>query len=325
MADQQEWSIAEDNQPRPENLDYDLRAALSSLFTLRSEVPEDAFTAHALGTERAGTAVLVNDKGLLLTIGYLVAEAESLWIVGQDGAAVEGHPLAYDFTTGFGLVQALGKLPYLPLPLGNSSAVHVGDRVVFASAGGIEHALAAQVVSKREFAGYWEYVLDEAFFTTPAHPFWGGGAMLNEKGELVGIGSLYVGDARGHGMPSEGNMIVPIDLAKPLLQEIADEGRVSIQSRPWLGFYTAEAENHLIVAGIAPKGPAERAGVATGDVVLEVAGSPVGDLADMFRTIWSLGDAGVTVPLTLVRDGARVTVKVPSADRNDFLKSPRLH
>lgn len=325
MADEQQWAIAEDNQPRPENLDYDLEAALSSLFTLRSEIPEDAFTAHALGTERAGTAVLVNTKGLLLTIGYLVAEAQSLWIIGQDGTAVEGHAVAYDYTTGFGLVQALGPLPYLPLPLGSSSAVHTGDRVVFASAGGVEHALSAQIVSKREFAGYWEYVLDEAFFTTPAHPFWGGGALLNGKGELVGIGSLYVGDARGHGMPSEGNMIVPIDLAKPLLEDIADNGRINMPSRPWLGFYTAEAENHLIVAGVAPKGPAEKAGLATGDVVLEVAGSPVGDLADLFRTIWSLGDAGVTVPLTLVRDGQRVEINVRSADRNDFLKSPRLH
>ncbi len=325
MAEEQEWAIAEDNQPRPENLDYDLNAALTSLFTLRSEVPEDGFTAHALGTERAGTAVLINAKGLLLTIGYLVAEAQTLWIIGRDGAAVEGHAIAYDFTTGFGLVQALGHLPYVPLPVGNSSSVHVGDRVVLASAGGVEHALAAQVVSKREFAGYWEYVLDEAMFTTPAHPFWGGAALLNTAGELVGIGSLYVGDARGHGMPSEGNMVVPIDLAKPLLEEIANHGRIGIQSRPWLGFYTAEAENHLIVAGVAPNGPAEKAGVETGDVVLEVAGSPVGDLADMFRTIWSLGDAGVTVPLTLVRDGQRVQINVPSADRNDFLKSPRLH
>lgn len=325
MAEEQQWAIAEENQPRPENLNYDLPSALSSLFTLRSEVPEDGFTAHALGTERAGTAVLINSKGLMLTIGYLVAEAQSLWIIGQDGAAVEGHAIAYDFTTGFGLVQALGQLPYVPLPVGASSSVHVGDRVVFASAGGPDHALAAQVVSKREFAGYWEYLLDEALFTTPAHPFWGGGALLNGKGELVGIGSLYVGDARGHGMPSEGNMIVPIDLAKPLLEEVSGQGRISIHSRPWLGFYTAEAENHIIVAGIAPKGPAEKAGVETGDVVLEVAGSPVGDLADMLRTIWSLGDAGVTVPLTLVRDGQRVEVNIPSADRNDFLKSPRLH
>lgn len=323
--EQEEWAIPLDQQPKPTDFAYDLFTRLNSVVALRSSIPEDGFTAHALGTERGGSGVLIDGSGLILTIGYLVAEAEEIWLFGPDGSAIQGDVLTYDFVTGFGLVQALGRFDLEPVPVGKSSEVHVGDRVVFASAGGLEHAVDTQIVSKREFAGYWEYVLDEAFFSTPVHPSWGGAAVLNKAGDLVGIGSLYVGDARGHGMASEGNMIVPIDLVKPLLSQIRSGGGIQRSPRPWLGFYTAEADEHLFVAGLAPNGPAEKAGVQTGDLVLEVGGSPVGDLADMFRTIWSLGEAGVNVPLTVVREGKPMSITVSSADRSDFLKSPRIH
>ena len=325
MSDESEWSIPEDQQPDPATAGFDLQARLDTVVALRSRVPPDGFTAHALGLERAGSGVIIDRSGLVLTIGYLVAEAEEIWLFCADGSAVQGDVITYDFVTGFGLVQALGRLPVDPAPLGESSAVHVGDRVVFAGAGGVSHAVDAQIVSKREFAGYWEYVLDEAFFSTPVHPSWGGAGIFDRAGALIGVGSLFVGDARGHGAPSEGNMIVPIDLVKPLLTQLRTGGSVDRTPRPWLGFYTAEANNHLFVAGLAPDGPAEKAGIQTGDVVLEVSGSPVGDMADMLRTIWSLGEAGVAIPLTLVRDGTPVQITVPSGDRNDFLKSPRMH
>ena len=274
MADENEWSIPEDQQPKPDKVGFDLSARLSSIVALRSKIPEDGFTAHALGTERGGSGVLIDRSGLVLTIGYLIAEAEEIWLFGSDGSAVQGDPITYDFVTGFGLVQALGRINADPTPLGSSSAIHVGDRIVVASSGGVAHAVDAQIVSKREFAGYWEYVLDEALFTTPMHPSWGGAAAFDDTGALIGIGSLYVGDARGHGMPSEGNMIVPIDLAKPLLEQLRSGVGLRPAPRPWLGFYTAEANDHLFVAGLAPDGPAEKAGVQAGDLVLGRGGRP---------------------------------------------------
>ena len=325
MSDESDWSIPKDQQPNLSTAGYDLQSRLDSVVSLRSRIPPDGFTAHALGLERAGSGVIVDRSGLVLTIGYLVAEAEEIWLFGADGSAIQGDVITYDFVTGFGLVQALGRFPVEPAPLGQSATVHVGDRAVFASAGGVSHAVDAQIVSKREFAGYWEYVLDEAFFSAPVHPSWGGAGVFDSAGDLIGIGSLFVGDARGHGSSSEGNMIVPIDLVKPLLEQLRTGGAVARTPRPWLGFYTAESNNHLFVAGLAPNGPAEKAGIQTGDVVLEVSGSPVGDLADMLRTIWSLGEAGVTIPLTVVRDGKPMQITVPSEDRNDFLKTPRMH
>lgn len=325
MSDEESWAFPLDMQPQPEACAFDLDRALEAVVSVATEIPEDAFTASVLGTERAGNGVVVNDSGLVVTIGYLVTEAERVWLFAADGSAVQGDVLLYDFHSGFGLVQALGRLPCAPIEIGSSADVHVGDRVTVASHGGRDHALRSRVVSKREFAGYWEYVLDEAIFTSPAHPFWGGAAVLDQDGRLIGIGSLLVQEARGAGTKSDGNMIVPIDLLPPILEEIQRHGTVQRRARPWLGCYTAEAGDKLVVAGLAPGGPADSAGVRTGDVVLEVAGSPVGDLADFFRTVWSLGDAGATVPLTLWREGETHAVAVKSADRASFLKSPRMH
>ena len=261
MADEEQWSIPDDQQPKPETLEFDLQARLGSILALRSKTPEDGFTAHALGTERGGSGVLIDRSGLILTIGYLVAEAEEIWLFDSDGAAIQGDVITYDFVTGFGLVQALGRVNAEPAALGNSASVHVGDRVVFASSGGLPHSVDAQIVSKREFAGYWEYVLDEAFFSIPVHPSWGGAAVFDRAGDLIGIGSLYVGDARGHGSPSEGNMIVPINLAKPLLTQIQSGSGIRRVPRPWLGFLHRRSGRTPLCRGSCPatarrKGPA---------------------------------------------------------------------
>jgi S1-C subfamily serine protease len=183
----------------------------------------------------------------------------------------------------------------------------------------------AHVVSKREFAGYWEYVLDEAIFTAPPHPSWGGAALIGEDGSLQGIGSLFIQEARAGGGQLEGNMIVPIDLLPPILDDLVRFGRVDRPPRPWLGMYTTEAGEALIVAGLAEGAPAQQANVQVGDVVLEVDGAPADDLADLFRKIWALGPAGAEVPLTVLRDGSEIRLRLSSADREDFLKSPRLH
>lgn len=321
----EDWEFPATAQPKPDQLGYDLDERLSSVVSLRSEIPDDAYTAPILGTERLGNAVVIEETGLAVTIGYLVMEADSIWLTTNDGNAVPAHLVAYDYESGFGLVQALGRLGVPPVSLGRSADLQVGDQVVVAGSGGRAHALAAKVVGKRQFAGYWEYVLEEAIFTSPAHPNWGGTALLDAKGELVGIGSLYVEDARGGEQRAQGNMIVPIDLLSEIVDDLKAKGKGPWPSRPWVGAFVMEVGDKLVVAGTAPGAPAERGGLQRGDIVLEVADAPVGDLADLFRTIWALGPAGTKVPLTIWRENEMRKVVLNSADRDDYLKSPRLH
>lgn len=323
MASLIEWKVPQGVQPRAEDYSYDLERALSSVVGLHSIVPPDAFTADTLGVERAGNGVLIDD-GLVLTIGYLITEAETVWLHIGDGRVVEGHALGFDQETGFGLVQALGKIDLPSLPIGSSKVAEVGERVVVGGAGGRTRSLAGRIAAKQEFAGYWEYVLDEAIFTYPAHPNWGGTALIAASGELIGIGSLQLERAR-EGKNEHLNMIVPIDLLKPILNDLRKFGRVNKPVRPWLGLYSTEIEDKIVVVGIAPKGPASRAEIKTGDVVLAVKGERVSTLAGFYRKVWSLGQAGVEVPLTLYREGVTFDVRVNSSDRAKFLKGPRLH
>jgi S1-C subfamily serine protease len=324
MAAAGNWAFPDALQPDPARVAFDLTAALDASVLLRAEIPGDAFTASILGTERAGNGVVIGDDGLVLTIGYLITEASSIWLSTNRGKVVQGHALAYDQGTGFGLVMALDKLGVQPLARGSARKAAPGDPVVVAGHGGRAHSLSAKIVAKREFAGYWEYVLDEALFTAPAHPQWGGAALIGNDGKLIGIGSLLVQEAVG-GRTVDGNMFVPIDLLEPILDDMLTTGRAAKPPRAWLGLYATELEGHVVVGGLAPGGPAEKAGVQLGDLVLEVAGTRVTTLAQMFRTVWSLGPSGTEVALTLSRRGASSTVQVRSADRNDFLKKPRLH
>jgi S1-C subfamily serine protease len=234
--------------------------------------------------------------------------------------------LAYDQETGFGLVQALARLDLPVLPLGRSSDTRVGEPVVVGGAGGRKRSVAARIAAKQEFAGYWEYVLDEAIFTTPAHPNWGGTALIGPAGELLGIGSLQMQQAPERGRPGgDLNMIVPIDLLKPILDDMLKTGRANRPQRPWLGLYATEIEDKIVVVGLARGGPAQKAGLKTGDVVLSVDDAEVSDLAGLYRRIWSRGAAGVEVPLTIYRDGRTFEQSVVSSDRNRFFKAPSLH
>jgi S1-C subfamily serine protease len=323
MASLTEWKVPPSVQPRAEDYSYDLERALSSVVGLHSIAPPDAFTADTLGVERAGNGVLIDD-GLALTIGYLITEAETVWLHLGDGHVVQGHALGFDQETGFGLVQALGKVDLPPLPIGSSNAVEVGERVVVGGAGGRTRSLAGRIAAKQEFAGYWEYVLDQAIFTHPAHPNWGGTALISSAGKLIGIGSLQLERAR-EDKNEHLNMVVPIDLLNPVLDDLRKFGRVNRPARPWLGVYSTEIEDKIVVVGIAPKGPAARAEIKTGDVVVAVKGERVSTLAEFYRNVWALGRAGVEVPLTLYREGVTFEVRVNSSDRAKFLKGPRLH
>jgi len=320
-----DWEIPGEIQPKPGECSFDLDRALGAVLGLRATVPEDAFTAGTLGTERAGSGVLIRGDGLVLTIGYLVTEAETIWLTSAGGGAVPGHVLAYDQETGFGLVQALGRLNVEPLELGIGMRVGAGDRAIMAAEGGRRHAISARVVARQEFAGYWEYVLDRAIFTAPAHPFWGGAALISANGRLIGIGSLHVQHSSGRELRRDVNMVVPIDLLPPILDDMLTYGRPNRPVRPWLGLYAAEVEDAIVVAGLAERGPAGAAGLQPGDRIMAVGDEAVGSLAGFWRRVWAGGPAGSEIPLQVARDGKTMTVRILSADRTRFLKAPKLH
>jgi S1-C subfamily serine protease len=318
------WQFPAEMRPRPEDWRFDLDGALDAVVQLRAEIPEDAFTAQILGTERVGNGVVIRDDGLVLTIGYLITEASTIWLTTNRGTVVGGFPLAYDQASGFGLVQPLGKLGVKPLARGTAAACRVGENVVVAGQGARAHSLRATVFAKREFAGYWEYLLDEAIYTAPAHPQWGGAALIGAEGKLLAIGSLLVQEKVDTSV-LQGNMFVPIDLLEPILEDMLKLGRAGRTPHPWLGMYTTEAGARLVVDGIAPGGPADRAGVKVGDVVMDVAGAKPTSLADLWRRIWRLGPPGTEVPLKLMRNASMIDARLRSADRHDFLKKPHLH
>lgn len=312
-------------QPNPSDYDYDLEAALRCVVRLRTLIPADAFTADTLGTERAGNGIIIRKDGLVLTIGYLVTEAETVWVTLANGNVVQGHVVAFDQETGFGLVQLLARIDVPALPLGSSAQAAVGDDVVIAGGGGLAHAVAARIIAKQEFAGYWEYLLDEAIFVSPAHQNWGGTALINAAGELIGVGSLQIQRGASETRQDDANMIVPIDLLNPILADLERLGRPNRPPRPWLGLYASELDGGVAVLGVAARGPAQDARLQVGDVILDVAGGRVSSLADLFRRVWSLGSAGVEVPLTISREGRVRSLNVHSGDRRDFLKGPILH
>jgi S1-C subfamily serine protease len=325
MASLGGWEVSPAMQPKPEDYAYHLDAALSSVVGLRAIVPENAFTAETLGTERAGHGVIIRENGLVLTIGYLVTESEEIWLRLGDGRVVQGHALAYDQESGFGLVQALGQLDLPAISLGQSAIARIGEPVVVGAVGGRQRSVAAHIIAKQEYAGYWEYLLEEAIFTGPAHPNWGGTALVGSSGELLGIGSLQLELEGSNGSPERLNVVVPIDLLKPILNDLLTRGRRSTPPRPWLGLYATEVEDRILVVGLANRGPAQRADLRAGDVVLSVRGTEVANLASFFRRIWALGNAGVEVPLTIYRDGRTFELRVTSDDRNRFLRKPSLH
>jgi len=318
-----EWKVPPAFQPRADDYSFDLDRVLSSMVGLHSIIPPDALTAETLGTERAGNGVVIDD-GLVLTIGYLITEAESVWLHRADGRVVEGHALGFDSVSGFGLVQALGSLDLDPVPLGTSGATRIGDQVVLGGAGGRTRSVASQIVAKQEFAGYWEYLLDEAIFTYPAHPNWGGTGLISSSGDLIGIGSLQLERERA-GRAEHVNMIVPIDLLKPVLDDLRRFGRVNKPARPWLGMYSHEIDNKIVVIGIIDNGPAARAELKTNDIILAVNGESVSSQSSFYRKLWALGAAGVDVPLTVHHEGVTFDVVVASTDRAKLLKAPRLH
>ena len=295
--------------------------ARHSIVALRAHVPETAFTANTLGTLREGSGAVINDEGLIVTIGYLITEAEEVWLTTHDERVLPAHVVAYDQETGFGLVQAMGDLDLPALRLGSSTAAKV--RAVGRIIDGEGEEVVNEIVAKQEFAGYWEYMLDEALFTAPYHPSWGGAALLDENDNLIGIGSLRLQMLQA-GDTTDINMVVPIDLLKPILDDLVTRGQARREARPWLGVFSAERNNGVVVMNVSDGGPAEQAGLKSGDVISELDGEEVEGIGDFYRKLWSKSPAGSEFALRIVRSGRESWLRVKTADRNDFLSKPPL-
>ena len=302
----------------------DVDALMSAVVRVKMKAIEGARSSATLGASREGSGVVIDERGHILTIGYIVTEADSIEVVTNGNRTVPAILAAYDHASGFGLLRATSALHVTPMALGNSDALAVREPVMILPAGGQESAMRASVMSRRQFTGSWEYLLETAIFTSPPTMQWAGAALVNREGKLVGIGSLLLQELT-EGKPEQGNMAIPIDLLEPILDDLVRLGRSDGPPRPWVGLFAQEVEGRPVVGGLAASGPADRAGVRLGDVVLEVAGRPVKTLVELFRAIWACGPAGVEIPLTVYRKGARLEVMLKSSDRNLLMKKPALH
>jgi S1-C subfamily serine protease len=292
---------------------------LSAVVQVKAKILPNARSLATLGPLRQGSGVLVRE-GYVVTIGYLVIEAESIEVTGADGKVVPATLAAYDHATGFGLLKLIGPLAGKPLPLGDSAALAEREPAMIASYGGREAVSLVYVVSRRPFSGSWEYQLDSAIYTYPPVENWSGAALIGAKGELLGVGSLIVADAGGPGTQSPGNMFVPVDILKPILEELIAKGRAPGPLRPWLGLNAEELRGRLFVVRVSPEGPAERAGVKSGDLVIGVGGEEVASLAEFYRKVWARGEAGVDVPLRVLQGVQLKDVTIRSIDRLQYFR-----
>jgi serine protease Do len=292
----------------------------SAVVRIKTHINPEGRTVQGLGRQREGSGIVLDSNGLVLTIGYLMVEAFAAEVVDNDGRAQPANVVGYDHESGFGLLRTIEPLKLKPLALGKSADVKQGDPVLIASSGGVDMIAPAYVVTRREFAGSWEYLLDDALFTAPPHPAWSGAALISREGKLVGVGSLIVGDATGGTEKSPGNMFVPIDRLPPILGELLAGGRVSGPGRPWLGVNAEELHGRLFVSRVTPGSPAENAGIRRGDLIVGVNGEQSKNLADFYRKVWAQGAAGVTVPLDVLQESQVRRIDVKSMNRLDHLK-----
>jgi S1-C subfamily serine protease len=303
--------------------DTPLERALAAVVSVHAFIPPDALTADVLGTERVGSGVIIREDGIAVTIGYLVTEAERIWLTLADKRVVAADVAGIDQPSGLAVLRILERGSKPAIPIGSARDVRLGAAVTMASGDG--NRVSSRMIAKQEFCGYWEYRLDEALFIAPAHTHWGGAALISRTGKLVGIGSLHIPGAVVAGEATDLNMAVPIDLLKGVLDDLLRFGRTKAPARPWLGLYAQQDQDRLVVGGIVRRGPASAAGMKRGDKILSVANTEVRDLSAFYSAVWALGPAGVEVPLAIERQGRLQRVTIASGDRRDFLKQPTLH
>ena len=302
-----------------------LGPALGTLVSIQSYIPDNAMSAGMLGTERTGHGIRLREDGLIVTIGYVVTEAEEIWITSHDRRAVPGFVVGSDFESGLALIKPTMPLPGPIMEIGDPSMLGVGDTACIAgSREANPQAVEVHVVAKQEFAGRWEYVLDKAIFTAPPYESWSGAALLDQEGRLCGVGSLVIQGFEVNETRRATNMFVPIDLLPPIIDEICEYGRRSTPPRPWLGLLVDDEDDGLIVVGVYRNCPADKAGLRPGDVIIRVGDQPVHSLANMFKTVWSLGAAGINVPLLVLRSSQLQEVVIKSTDRSEFLRKGTL-
>jgi S1-C subfamily serine protease len=293
---------------------------VAAVVRIKTHINPEGRTVETLGRQREGSGIVIDSNGLVLTIGYLMVEAFAAEVIDNNGRAMPANVVGYDHETGFGLLRTIEPVKLKPLPLGRSAEVKQGDPVLVASFGGKDMVAPAYVVARREFAGSWEYLLDDALFTAPPHPAWSGAALISREAKLVGVGSLIVGDAAGGTDKSPGNMFVPIDRLPPILGELLAGGRVAGPGRPWLGVNAEERHGRLFVSRVTAGSPAEKAGIRRGDLIVGVNGDPAKNLADFYRKVWAHGAAGVTVPVDVLQESQVRRIDVKSMNRLDHLR-----
>jgi S1-C subfamily serine protease len=292
----------------------------SAVVRIKTFIVPDGRSVANLGREREGSGIVIDESGLILTIGYLMVEAHAAEVTTNAGRTVPATVVGYDHDSGFGLLRATEPLKLKPLPLGKSADLKEGDRALVASFGGMGMMAPVYVVSRREFAGSWEYLLNEAIFTAPPHPAWSGAALISREGKLVGVGSLILGNARAESPVMPGNMFVPIDALPPILGDLLADGRVSGPGKPWLGVNASEVDGRLLVSRVTPESPAEKAGIRRGDVIVGIDGEETKSLPEFYRKLWARGRAGITVPLDVEQRSEKRRLEIPSANRLDHLK-----
>ena len=297
-----------------------LEELIGAVVKIKTHINPDGSTIRNLGRDREGTGIVIDADGLVLTIGYLMVEAHSAEVITNDGRTVPAAVVGYDNETGFGLLRTLAPLKVKPLALGKSSDVKENDNVVIASGGGAENVARATIVSKREFTANWEYVLKEAYFTSPPFASWAGAALINREGKLLGVGSLSVGDTSGAKIHMPGNMFVPVDHLMPILSDLIAEGHIAGPGRPWLGLTTDEGSGRLVINSVTPSSPAEKAGIQRGNIIVGINGETPTNLNDFYKKLWSRGGAGAVVALDVMQDNAVRRVEVKSINRLQHLK-----
>jgi S1-C subfamily serine protease len=293
---------------------------VGAVVRIKTFINPDGRSVANLGREREGSGILIDENGLVLTIGYLMVEAHAAEVITAAGRTVPASVVGYDHDSGFGLLRTIEPLKHKALPLGSAADLKEGDPVLVSSFGGIGMMAPVRVASRRVFAGSWEYLIERAIFTAPPHPQWSGAALIDRHGRLVGVGSLIVGDSAGNKENVPGNMFVPIDVLMPVFADLLANGRASGPGKPWLGVGADEVGGQLRVGRVTPESPADKAGIRRGDVVVGIGGEVTATLPDFYRKLWSLGSAGVNVPLDVIQSGTGRRIDIPSVHRLDHLR-----
>ena len=288
---------------------------LKAIVKVRAVIPAGAITAPLLGTEREGNGILIDADGFILTIGYLILESDTVEVTDPEGQVIKAKYIGYDYDTGFGLIQAEKLIGVAPLKLGSAAGLEQGDPALVAGHKGSEDVVGVRIVYRGEFVGYWEYLLENAIYTTPPYQNYGGAALIGPDGALLGIGSIFTRVAVAGFGAVPANMFVPIDLLMPILDDLKSSGRSRRPQKPWLGVYTEEARGRLFITRLTSGGPGEKSSLQAGDIILTVNRQPVKGQADFYRKVWALGTAGVKVPISILREAEIKDVTLNSIDR----------